>query len=170
MAFEMQVQPMSVRESTFRGIPGALGLLGAIGFGVGVVDAGFREQLFGVLIGCLVVAVLFGAWGIRLHQTAKRTLRVVAHPEGVEVSVVDVTLRAPTIEKGFFYAFTGRRRYPLAWIRLDDGTRSIVVRKGLGIHESIPHWPEGTFSETTIEPLYGDPVKLDRALARAMKV
>lgn len=52
--------------------------------------------------------------------------------------------------------------------RLDDGTTSIVVRKGLGVHEAVPnHWPEAQFAPTTIEPLYGDPVKLDRAVARA---
>ena len=162
MAFEMTVQPMSVRESTFRGIPGALGLLGAIGFGVGVVDAGFREQLFGVLVGCLVVAIVFGAWGIKLHRAANRTLRV----EGGNVSVMGVTIRSPDVQRGCFEVFTGKRRYPVAWIRLDDGTSSIVVRKGLGVHEAVPSWPRGSFAATSVEPLYGDPVKLDRALGK----
>lgn len=163
--YENTVEEMKLRGSAIRGIPGALAFFAAIGFGVGIIDSDMRDQLPWLLVGCAVVAVVFGVWHFRIASAMKRPIAVRRDEEQLRVEVAGVSLAAPDVSRGVFLVQGVKRSFWVAWVRIDDGERSVVVRKGLGIADAKPSsWVEGGYEAPT-EPLYyGDAVSLARAL------
>lgn len=158
--YETTVQPIATRDSAVRAIPGALAFFGAIGFGVGIIDSGMREQLAPLLVGCAVVAVVFGAWHYVLWKAGNRPLAVHREGDELRVQLAGQVLRAPAVERGVFLMRGVKRSYWVAWVRLDDGAHTAVVRKGLGIADAKPSWPEGTYPPASLGEFYGDAVRL----------
>ncbi len=163
--YETRVQPVTLRNSALRGIPGTIAILALISLVVGVAEPTIRDTFPVALAISLALAVAFGLWAIRLYRQANRSLRVWRDGDGLSIRVGAFTLTHPTAQVGLFTRLLGRRSVRFAWIQLCDGERSLVVRKGLGALDRTPEWPERHFAPTP-EEHYGDPQPLWQAFAQ----
>lgn len=167
----MELQVVRKKGDWVAGVPGAFAIVGAIGFGVGIVDADMRAMLPELIVGSAVVAVVGGALFFLLRAGLVHTLRV---REGcvqlVHRGVVTMEMASPVIAHGVFTelieAGVARRNTPVAWVSIRDGECCVVVRKALGIHEGVPNWPRNAYAAPAEAVYSGDPVRLYRAVSR----
>jgi hypothetical protein len=138
--------PARERRGEWRqGVPGAIGLLAAIGFGVGIVDRDMREQLPDVLAICALVALACGALYLMARRSLQRELVVGKDGAGAFVRLAGVgELRAPLSYRFGHYrelveAGVARATVDVLFVTIEGrGGPPITVRKALGAAFSAP--------------------------------